>query len=339
MDGGQAAAPAWAAAVERVARRAGRDPRPVPAGPGVRRDAPSGRPCSASCLACPASTACPAGCWWPAISPRPRPPSWTASRVDAVVLAFGSTTAHATILLRGRGVPAVVGAGPAVLRIPDGTLLAVDGTRGEVVVDPAAAVQASFRARAAELDRRERLAVAGAQDDSADPRRRRGAGRRERRLARGRPRRRGERGRPRRAGPHRVPFPGSIAGPGRRRAGGGLPRDRRGARRPADHAAHPGRRRGQAARLPADAGRGQPVPRGARDPAVAGPPRAARRPAAGDRPAGARRAGQRDVPDGQQAGRGGAGPPAAGRRDQAGRPGRAGRICRSGSWSRCRRPR
>jgi len=52
-----------------------------------------------------------------------------AGRVDAVVLAYGSRTAHATILLRALGIPTVVGAGPAVLRIADGTLVAVDGTR------------------------------------------------------------------------------------------------------------------------------------------------------------------------------------------------------------------
>ena len=299
VDGGQAAAPAWAATVERV--RAELAAIPDPYLQARASDVTSvGEPCSASCLACPASTACPAGYWWPAISPRPRPPSWTARGWTRVVLAFGSTTAHATILLRGRGVPAVVGAGAAVLRIPDGTLLAVDGTRGEVVVDPAAAVQASFRARAAELDRRERLAVAGAKTTALtrdgvevlvggnvgsveDARAAAASGADLAGLVR-----------------TEFLFLGRSRAPDVDEQEASLPGDRRGARQPADHAAHPGRRRGQAARLPADASRGQPVPRGARDPAVAGPPRAARRPAAGDGPAGARRASQRDVPDGQR---------------------------------------
>ena len=60
--------------------------------------------------------------------------------------------------------------------------------------------------------------------------------------------------------------------------------DRRGARRPADHAAHARRRRRQAAVVPADAGRGQPVPRRARASGSSlARPELLRRPAAGDR--------------------------------------------------------
>jgi phosphoenolpyruvate-protein phosphotransferase/dihydroxyacetone kinase phosphotransfer subunit len=84
------------------------------------------------------------------------------SRVAAVVQAFGSPTAHSTILLRARGIPAVVAAGAGVLGIADGTLLAVDGTRGEVMADPPPVVQADFRARATELARRERRALSHA---------------------------------------------------------------------------------------------------------------------------------------------------------------------------------
>ena len=67
-----------------------------------------------------------------------------------VVLAGGSPTAHSALLARGRGVPAVVGAGEAVLGVPDGTLLALDGSTGELVVDPADDVLARLRARAQE---------------------------------------------------------------------------------------------------------------------------------------------------------------------------------------------
>ena len=84
------------------------------------------------------------------------------SRVAAVVQAFGSPLAHSTILLRARGIPAVVAAGEGVLDIPDGTLLAVDGTSGEVVADPPPDVQAVFRDRSAAFGRRERAALAGA---------------------------------------------------------------------------------------------------------------------------------------------------------------------------------
>jgi phosphoenolpyruvate-protein phosphotransferase/dihydroxyacetone kinase phosphotransfer subunit len=58
-------------------------------------------------------------------------------RVRAVVLAGGSATSHASIVIRSLGIPAVVAAGPAVLEIPEGTLLIVDGTAGRVIVDPA----------------------------------------------------------------------------------------------------------------------------------------------------------------------------------------------------------
>jgi multiphosphoryl transfer protein len=76
-------------------------------------------------------------------------------RVAGVVLAGGSPTAHSAILLRARGVPAVVAAGPAVLDVPDGTPLVLDGATGELVVDPDPAVLAAFRARAAAQAERE----------------------------------------------------------------------------------------------------------------------------------------------------------------------------------------
>lgn len=71
-----------------------------------------------------------------------------ADRVTGVVLAFGGPTSHSAILIRARGIPAVVAAGPDVLQIPDGTLLAVDGSTGEVVVDPPDDILARFRERA-----------------------------------------------------------------------------------------------------------------------------------------------------------------------------------------------
>ncbi|GAA4676697.1 hypothetical protein GCM10023215_06340 [Pseudonocardia yuanmonensis] len=67
--------------------------------------------------------------------------------VVGVVLAGGSATGHAAILLRARGIPAVVGAGPAVLDLAPGTPLALDGTAGRLVVDPSAEVRAVFGAR------------------------------------------------------------------------------------------------------------------------------------------------------------------------------------------------
>jgi len=85
------------------------------------------------------------------------------ARTAAVVLAHGSPTAHSTILLRARGIPAVVGAGPLLTEAAPGTLIAVDGTTGQVVLDPDDGVLADFRDRAAQS--RRRMAEARARAD------------------------------------------------------------------------------------------------------------------------------------------------------------------------------
>jgi len=84
------------------------------------------------------------------------------SRVAAVLLAFGSPHAHNVILLRAKGIPVVVGAGAAVLSIPDGTVVAVDGNRGEIVIDPEPSIRKEFQSRVAALARRQREAHARA---------------------------------------------------------------------------------------------------------------------------------------------------------------------------------
>ena len=68
--------------------------------------------------------------------------------VTGVVLADGSPSSHAAILARARGVPAVVNVGPAVLDVDEGTTLALNGSTGEVVVDPSPEVLEAFRALA-----------------------------------------------------------------------------------------------------------------------------------------------------------------------------------------------
>jgi phosphocarrier protein FPr len=71
-------------------------------------------------------------------------------RVAGVVLAFGSPVAHSAILLRTRGIPAVVGAGPAVLDVADGTPVGLDGGTGEVLVAPTDTALKALHERAAE---------------------------------------------------------------------------------------------------------------------------------------------------------------------------------------------
>jgi phosphotransferase system enzyme I (PtsI) len=68
------------------------------------------------------------------------PPSMAAqvewTRVRGFVGEVGSPTHHTAILLRSLGVPAVVGLGGASEVISPGQMIAIDGTSGEVVVDP-----------------------------------------------------------------------------------------------------------------------------------------------------------------------------------------------------------
>jgi phosphoenolpyruvate-protein phosphotransferase/dihydroxyacetone kinase phosphotransfer subunit len=80
------------------------------------------------------------------------------ARVAAVLLAFGSPHAHNVILLRAKGIPVIVCAGPAVLSIPDGATVAVDGARGEFVVDPPVEFRREFHARVDALARRRQQA-------------------------------------------------------------------------------------------------------------------------------------------------------------------------------------
>jgi multiphosphoryl transfer protein len=58
------------------------------------------------------------------------------SMVLAVCLETGSATAHSVILLRAMAIPVVVGLGPGLSAIEDGTTVAVDGQQGGVWVSP-----------------------------------------------------------------------------------------------------------------------------------------------------------------------------------------------------------
>jgi phosphocarrier protein FPr len=58
------------------------------------------------------------------------------ARVLGIATAHGTATAHAAILARGLGLPCVVGLGDAVLGIPDGTQLLLDGEAGTLLIDP-----------------------------------------------------------------------------------------------------------------------------------------------------------------------------------------------------------
>ena len=61
-------------------------------------------------------------------------PAWTPlfNRAAAVVTDVGSAAAHASIIAREFGIPAVVGCGDATSRLPTGMRVTVDGTTGNV---------------------------------------------------------------------------------------------------------------------------------------------------------------------------------------------------------------
>ena len=63
-------------------------------------------------------------------------PAWTPlfARVAAVVTDTGSPMAHASLIAREYGIPAVVGTGDATHRFRDGDLITVDGAAGAAFV-------------------------------------------------------------------------------------------------------------------------------------------------------------------------------------------------------------
>jgi phosphoenolpyruvate-protein phosphotransferase/dihydroxyacetone kinase phosphotransfer subunit len=69
----------------------------------------------------------------------------------AIVTEKGGPTSHAAIIARSLGIPAVVGVRGASA-IPDGTLLLVDGTTGELIIEPTIDQQTTASARQAPRD-------------------------------------------------------------------------------------------------------------------------------------------------------------------------------------------
>jgi phosphocarrier protein FPr len=87
-----------------------------------------------------------------------------------VATAAGGPTSHAAVLARSLGIPAVVGLGPRLGAIDEGTPLGLDGTRGIVVVDPDEATSGELLAERSRLEdaRREAAARASIPAETAD---------------------------------------------------------------------------------------------------------------------------------------------------------------------------
>jgi phosphocarrier protein FPr len=98
-------------------------------------------------------------------------PSQTAGldreQVAGIATARGSATAHAAIIARALGIPAVVGLGPAILAVAPGTPLLLDGGAGTVVVAPAAELLRASEARADQFRTRAAAALDRAHEPAA----------------------------------------------------------------------------------------------------------------------------------------------------------------------------
>ncbi|RME78991.1 MAG: phosphoenolpyruvate--protein phosphotransferase, partial [Chloroflexi bacterium] len=68
-------------------------------------------------------------------------------KVLGICTALGSATAHSAILARALGIPAVVGVGPAIRQIKDGTVVALDGQQGKVWPAPDEQTRRDLQAR------------------------------------------------------------------------------------------------------------------------------------------------------------------------------------------------
>ena len=95
------------------------------------------------------------------------------ARVAGIATVLGGPTSHTAILARTLGLPAVVAAGEALLALPEGTTVIVDGDAGLVYADPTEADLASARdwlalqARKREAEEAERQSPAVTQDGHA----------------------------------------------------------------------------------------------------------------------------------------------------------------------------
>jgi phosphocarrier protein FPr len=83
-----------------------------------------------------------------------------------IATAAGSPTSHSAILARSLGIPAAVGVGDALLEVPEGTELLLDGDAGAVYVEPSDELVAEHARRRAERDEVAREARAHAAEEA-----------------------------------------------------------------------------------------------------------------------------------------------------------------------------
>jgi phosphotransferase system enzyme I (PtsI) len=79
--------------------------------------------------------------------------SFSVKNILAVVLDMGGQTSHTAILARSLNIPAVVGLHNVTLRVKNGDFLIVDGTDGEVIVNPTPVVRREFQSKKEKYDK------------------------------------------------------------------------------------------------------------------------------------------------------------------------------------------
>jgi phosphoenolpyruvate-protein phosphotransferase len=85
--------------------------------------------------------------------------------VLGIATADGGPTSHTAVLARSLGIPAVVGVGSGLLSIEEGTSVAIDGTSGDVTVNPSEQIATELRAE----ERRRRADAEEARREGAAP--------------------------------------------------------------------------------------------------------------------------------------------------------------------------
>jgi phosphocarrier protein FPr len=75
-------------------------------------------------------------------------------RILGLCTVMGGPTAHTAIIARSLGIPAVVGAGPQILELPEGAIAVLDGAAGRLYLDPGTDALESARSFQGDLLRR-----------------------------------------------------------------------------------------------------------------------------------------------------------------------------------------
>jgi len=72
--------------------------------------------------------------------------------ICGILTAEGGRTSHAAIIARSRGIPAVGGCGPEIMSIPDNETVIIDGTSGEVLINPSSKTIKEYEKRKKDFD-------------------------------------------------------------------------------------------------------------------------------------------------------------------------------------------